>query len=202
MFFYGKKFGIGPILAVVASLYGCQQQGFTEVTDPPQVQTLSASVVTPSSCTLNGEINPNGYTTTGWFEWGADGNFDHDTESSSLGNGAETTPLSQSITGLNPNSTYLFRAVAENQGRTIYGQSVECITQNPDTDNDGLNDSDETTKYHTNPTDSDTDKDGLIDGDEVNNQHTDPLNPDSDGDGLIDGDEVSLYQTDPLLRSS
>ena len=63
--------------------------------------------------------------------------------------------LAQAITGLNPNSTYLFRIVAENQGRVVYGQSVECITLNPDTDNDGLNDSDEITKYHTNPTDSD-----------------------------------------------
>ena len=197
-----KKILLAPLIAAVATLYGCQQQGFSEVTDPPQVQTLAASVVTPTSCTLNGEINPNGYTTTGWFEWGSDGNFGHDTESSSLGNGAETTPLAQAITGLNPNSTYLFRIVAENQGRVVYGQSVECITLNPDTDNDGLNDSDEITKYHTNPTDSDTDKDGLSDGDEVNIYHTDPLKADTDGDGLSDGYEVTSQQTDPLKEDT
>ena len=97
MFNFGSKSRTG-LIVVIASvvLYGCQQQGFSEVTDPPQAKTLNASVITPSSCTLNGAINPNGYTTQGWFEWGTDTTYGHATESSSLGNGAEATLLSLS----------------------------------------------------------------------------------------------------------
>ena len=60
------------LAAVLVLFCGCQQAGFSLVSDPPQVKTLSASVVTSTSCTLNGEINPNGFATNGWFEWGTD----------------------------------------------------------------------------------------------------------------------------------
>jgi hypothetical protein len=91
----------------------------------------------------------------------------------------------------------------------------------PDSDHDGLSDSDETNVYGTNPNNPDTDGDGMPDGWEVNNglnplvndangdadgdglnnlgeyQHgTNPHNPDTDGDGLPDGWEVN-YQFDP-----
>ena len=67
----------------------------------------------------------------------------------------------------------------------------------PDDDNDGLDDADETA-LGTDPFDPDTDDDGLSDGEEVNVLGTDPLNPDSDGDGLTDGEEVDVFGTDPL----
>src|SRR5690349_5055312 len=69
---------------------------------------------------------------------------------------------------------------------------------NPDTDNDGLKDGDEITKYLTDPLKADTDGDGLKDGQEVNGvtingitSHSDPLKADTDGDGLDDGTEVN-----------
>ncbi|WP_299291141.1 PKD domain-containing protein [Nitrosopumilus sp.] len=61
-----------------------------------------------------------------------------------------------------------------------------------DSDADGLDDSDETSIYATDPFDDDTDDDGILDGTEVNIHGTDPLNSDSDGDGLTDGVEVGL----------
>jgi len=67
----------------------------------------------------------------------------------------------------------------------------------PDTDFDGLTDSQERA-IKTNPASADTDNDGLIDGDEVNKYHTDPLKVDTDGDGLTDGEEVLRWHTDPL----
>lgn len=73
---------------------------------------------------------------------------------------------------------------------------------NPDTDGDGLKDSDEVIKYKTNPLKTDTDGDGLSDYDEITKFKTDPLKVDSDGDGLSDGDEISKYRTDPLKTDS
>jgi len=70
----------------------------------------------------------------------------------------------------------------------------------PDDDNDGLSDEDETTVHGTDPLDADTDDDGLNDGFEVS-VGTSPLLPDTDGDGFSDRVERNLG-SDPLLNSS
>jgi Bacterial TSP3 repeat len=66
-----------------------------------------------------------------------------------------------------------------------------------DTDLDGLSDSAEIRRYHTNPNKRDTDGDRLNDGAEVKRYHTNPRQADTDGDGLKDGDEVKRYHTNP-----
>ncbi|HEY0904291.1 MAG TPA: hypothetical protein VGE14_10420, partial [Marmoricola sp.] len=82
---------------------------------------------------------------------------------------------------------------------------VQCpLVAGPDTDGDGLSDSDERI-YGTNPNDADTDDDGLSDGQEVTGSQntgfgqkpTSPLKADTDGDGLGDGREVVITRTDP-----
>ena len=72
------------------------------------------------------------------------------------------------------------------------------ISQDVDTDGDGLRDTDEVEKYGTSPYSRDTDNDGLSDYDEIFTYGTDPLKADTDGDGINDGDEVLKYGTDPL----
>lgn len=62
-----------------------------------------------------------------------------------------------------------------------------------DTDGDGLTDTDEINRYHTNPNNPDTDGDGLTDGQEVRYLGTDPLKADSDGDRITDNAEVAGF---------
>jgi len=66
----------------------------------------------------------------------------------------------------------------------------------PDTDNDGLSNSEEAAAG-TDPAKIDTDGDGATDGDEVHTYKTDPLKADTDGDGVSDHDEAE-NGTDPL----
>ncbi len=66
-----------------------------------------------------------------------------------------------------------------------------------DTDDDGLTDGEEVNTHDTDPNDNDTDDDGLTDGEEVNTHGTDPTNEDTDNDGLSDGDEINTHNTDP-----
>jgi len=65
----------------------------------------------------------------------------------------------------------------------------------PDGDNDGLTNAEETT-IGTDPFNSDSDGDGMLDGDDP-----EPLIPDTDHDGISDADEI-LAGTDPLNPDS
>ncbi len=67
-----------------------------------------------------------------------------------------------------------------------------------DTDGDGLSDSEEIRSYRTRPDAVDSDQDGLLDGEEVRTHKTDPLKADSDLDGLLDGEELQQTRTNPL----
>ncbi len=67
----------------------------------------------------------------------------------------------------------------------------------PDSDDDGLNDSDEADFYGTDPIVADTDKDDLDDGEEVLTYATNPLIADTDGDDVADASEIAAA-SDPL----
>ncbi len=76
-----------------------------------------------------------------------------------------------------------------------------------DTDQDGLNDEQETNLYHTDPLTPDTDGDGFLDGDEVAKNYS-PRHPklklweaDSDNDGLNDSWEIKLG-SNPLSKDT
>lgn len=90
---------------------------------------------------------------------------------------------------------------AEVSGR---GTNTLIVGIDPDSDGDGLTDSEEAI-LGTDPLNPDSDGDGLLDGVEVEIAEgsgcPDPLNPDSDGDTLSDGEEVDLG-TDPCNPDS
>lgn len=73
--------------------------------------------------------------------------------------------------------------------------------QVPDTDGDGLTDGDEVNTYGTDPNSTDTDNDGITDSDELA-LGTDPTQSDTDADGLTDGDEVNIHGTDPKIADT
>ena len=80
--------------------------------------------------------------------------------------------------------------------RTTAVVPTATATPVPDSDNDGLLDSEEA-RLGTNPFQRDSDVDGIDDADEVR-LGSDPLFPDTDRDGIVDGDEVQL-RSDPLI---
>jgi len=73
----------------------------------------------------------------------------------------------------------------------------ERIADGPDSDLDGLVDSEEALR-NTDPNQADTDRDGIEDGAEIFIYGTSPRNQDSDGDGSGDSNELVLG-TDPAL---
>jgi hypothetical protein len=88
---------------------------------PPVAITGAASAVTKTSATLNGTVNPEGHTTTYYFQYGTTSSYGKTTSSHSLGADFATHAVSAAISGLTPGKTYHFRIVATNLGGTSNG---------------------------------------------------------------------------------
>ena len=95
---------------------------FSPVFYVPAVITSDAVNITSSSATFRGSINPNGLTTTYWFEYGAHG-FTHRTPSFSIISGTHFISVTESVPGLSPSTTYFFRIVASNSAGTQQGNT-------------------------------------------------------------------------------
>lgn len=91
------------------------------LTNAPKVTTGSASSVTLNSATLNGTVNPNGESTTYFFEYGTDTSYGSTTSASSAGSGTSAVSVNASISGLTSDTTYHYRLVATNSDGTSYG---------------------------------------------------------------------------------
>lgn len=96
----------------------------------PSVTTQNASNITINSATLNASINPNGYATTAWFEYSTSSTLAMASETTHIdqGTGSTASALMQDITGLSGNTTYYFRAVANNTYGTTKGSILSLKT--------------------------------------------------------------------------
>jgi len=94
--------------------------------EEPDVTTRSATNIDSDSATLNGRVDGNGLSTRAWFEWGEDRDLDDSTRERSYGSGS--TSYDEQISGLRANTTYYFRAVAENSEDTVYGSVLSFRT--------------------------------------------------------------------------
>ncbi len=97
--------------------------------EKPDVTTYRATEIETDSATLNGYVDTNGDSTRRWFEWDTRSNSlryetDKSIRSSSSRNFEET------IQDLDPNTTYYFRAAAENSNGTDYGNTLSFRTGN------------------------------------------------------------------------
>ena len=99
----------------------------------PEVTTTAASSVKSSSATLNGSVNPNGASTTAWFEWGTSITFATfgATTTQSIGSETSAVSLTDSLQNLSPNTTYYYRAAGQNSAGTQRGSIVRFITSAP-----------------------------------------------------------------------
>ena len=106
---------------------------FTTLPNPPTVVTGSATSITRSSATLNGTVNPNGSNVSSCeVEYGTSPTLASPTTVScgSPGAGSSPVPVSVSLTGLSPVTTYYYRVDATNAGGTSNG-SIESFTTLP-----------------------------------------------------------------------
>jgi lysophospholipase L1-like esterase len=89
----------------------------------PETATEPATFITLNSAELNGTVNPNGFETTAWFEYGTDPSLSirETTADQPVGSGFTALPISVSVPWLASYETYYFRVVASNAGGTQRG---------------------------------------------------------------------------------
>jgi hypothetical protein len=115
----------------VASFPGDPVQGFFveyDIQTNPSVQTLGPTMVSNLSATLNGSVNPNGLSTTAWFQYGGDTNYGDITASTNIGNGQDTVQFATTLSNLTGNQVFHYRAVAASGANVLYGQDMTFTT--------------------------------------------------------------------------
>jgi hypothetical protein len=95
----------------------------------PSTKTLSASGVSSTTATLNGEVVPNGAETDYWFEYGLTADLGNANLSVSLGNGNTKLTGALPLTDLKPLTTYYFRVDAQNKFGTVNGAILNFKTK-------------------------------------------------------------------------
>jgi hypothetical protein len=87
----------------------------------PVALTGDATGVSMSSATLNGSVDPNGRSTTWYFEYGTSTSYGSKTSTQSAGSGTSPTNVSASVSGLTRGKQYHYRLVATSDAGTARG---------------------------------------------------------------------------------
>jgi len=108
------------------------QRSFPE--GPPTIEGTAASKVTADSAGLRARINPNTLATTYWFEYGFSdcalgGCTSVPLGGESIGSGHQTVAVAQAIAGLQGDTVYHYRVVAENELDVSEGPDKTFTTQ-------------------------------------------------------------------------
>jgi len=103
----------------------------SDTSDAPTVTISDATSVAESTATLNGSVNPNGSSTTYYFEYGTTTDYGSTTTSTDAGTGTTSVSVSADLTGLSEGTTYHFRLAATNSVGTSYGddKTFTALTQ-------------------------------------------------------------------------
>jgi hypothetical protein len=90
---------------------------------PPTSTSTTASGVTDSGAQLRGKVNPNGQSTTYYFEYGTTTAYGTTTSVGEAGAGEVPLEFSQAISGLSSGTSYQYRIVATNASGTTVGEN-------------------------------------------------------------------------------
>jgi pimeloyl-ACP methyl ester carboxylesterase len=94
----------------------------------PTVQSLAATFIMPTSVQMNALVNPNGSLTLAYFEFGTTTSYGYTTGLGGNFGGTSDSPITFSMSGLSPSTTYHYRAVASNTGGAGVGGDVSFTT--------------------------------------------------------------------------
>ena len=100
----------------------------TSTAPAPSASTGTASAVTYATATLGGTVNPNGTSTSYFFQYGTTGTYGTQTATQPAGSGSGNVTASSAVAGLQPSTTYHFRVVATSAAGSTNGTDQTFTT--------------------------------------------------------------------------
>ena len=105
-------------------------QTFT-TSGPPVVTTGPASGIGANTATLTGSVDPNGHSTSWFFQYGMTTAYGAKTSSKSAGSARGAKAVTAPLAGLTPGTTYHYRLVATSSAGTVFGADAVFTTTGP-----------------------------------------------------------------------
>lgn len=120
----------------LGTVTGATYSLMTNTTPPPvgsapTIQTNDASDIIRTGATVNGRVNPKGFASSYWFEYGETNELGNTLALQGAGSGSTELPASAQISGLKPMTKYFFRINAQNQFGTVNGTIKNFTTTGP-----------------------------------------------------------------------
>jgi hypothetical protein len=97
----------------------------------PVTRTNGTTGVSRNTATITGEVNPNGFATSYWFEYGKDKEFGFVTQFQATNSGYSYMAVSAAVSGLEPLTKYYYRLNGQNQYGTVNGTTMSFTTTGP-----------------------------------------------------------------------
>lgn len=94
----------------------------------PTVTTSAATSASANSATLNGTVNPNGLTTTCFFNYGPTAAYGYRTADQTVTSGSTTQSLSANLAALEPGTTFHYSLSCSNASGTSNGTDAKFAT--------------------------------------------------------------------------
>jgi hypothetical protein len=113
------------------STYSGTVLSFTTPAVPAVVTIGVASAVSDTAATLAGTVDPNGFATTYYFQYGPTTAYGQSSAPLSAGTGTSAQAVSAAIGGLSAATGYHYRLVATSAGGTVYSNDLTFATLPP-----------------------------------------------------------------------
>lgn len=97
---------------------------------PANLISASYDYLSFHSVIVNGSFNPHGLPTNVWFEWGETSRYGNSTQTKYIGDGTDPVKFLDSITNLQKDFVYHFRAAIQNVRGIVYGIDQTFIPSN------------------------------------------------------------------------
>jgi hypothetical protein len=126
----GGVAGVAMIPATVAFAHttSAPTVAGTAAATPPLAASAAPTGVTSDSATFNGTVNPQGKSTTYYFQYGATTAYGLQTVPGNAGAGTAAVSVDRHVTGLMPTTTYHYRLVSTSAGGTGHGDDETFTT--------------------------------------------------------------------------
>ncbi|MGH2832898.1 MAG: hypothetical protein ACRDK2_08995 [Solirubrobacteraceae bacterium] len=123
-----RRSALGLVVCACALYFLAAERASASEPAAPTVSTSVSTNVSDSSATVYGYVNPNGESTSYFFQYGTSSSYGSQTALTSVGNGSESVKVSQPLSGLKASTPYHYRIVATNAKGTTDGQDMTFTT--------------------------------------------------------------------------